>query len=131
VGLTSLLDQSHFRTSFASSLKVLSTFSTVACKHISRVYARELFARQCTYEFLLFRFVCEGVAAETPAGLLEAIYLLLNPLDVFETQFVLDDFHVADRINVSLDVDHFCIVEGADDLEDAIDSTHVREERVP
>jgi hypothetical protein len=100
-------------------------------KHISRVYAHELIARQCTYDFLFSRFVCKGVAAETPAGLLEAIYMLLDPLDVFETQFGLDDFHVAERINVSLDVDHFRIVEGANDLEDAIDGTYVGEERVP
>ena len=27
-------------------------------------------------------------------------------------------------------MDHFCIVEGANDLEDAIDGTYVREERI-
>lgn len=42
----------------------------------------------------------------------------------------MDNFHVADWINVSLDVDHFGIVEGANDLEDAIDGTYVGEERV-
>ena len=42
----------------------------------------------------------------------------------------MDDFHVADRINVSLDVDDLRIVEGANDLKDAVDSTYVREERV-
>ena len=57
--------------------------------------------------------------------------MLLNPLDVLETQFGLDDFHVAHRINVSLDVDHFRIVEGANDLEDAVDGTYVREEGIP
>jgi hypothetical protein len=57
--------------------------------------------------------------------------MLLNPLDVFETQFGLDDFHVAHRINVSLDVDHFRIVEGANNLEDTVDGTYVREEGIP
>ena len=38
---------------------------------ISRVvYAHELVAR---HDFLLSRFICKGVAAETPAGLLEAV----------------------------------------------------------
>ena len=54
----------------------------------------------------------------------------MDPFDVFETQFGLDNFHVAHWINVSLDVDHFGIVEGANDLEDAIDGTYVRQERV-
>ena len=42
----------------------------------------------------------------------------------------MDDFHVADGIDVSLDVDDFCVVESTNDLEDAVDGTYVREERV-
>lgn len=56
--------------------------------------------------------------------------MLLNPFDVFETKFGLDDLHIAQGIDVSLHMDDFGIVESANDLEDAIDRTYVRKERI-
>jgi hypothetical protein len=56
--------------------------------------------------------------------------LLLYPFDIFKTQLVLDDFHVTYGINVTLDVNDFCVVEGANDLKDAVDSPYVRQKRV-
>jgi len=56
--------------------------------------------------------------------------LLLHPLDVFETKLVLNDFHVTRGVDVSLDVYDFRIIESANDLEYAIDSTYMRKECV-
>jgi hypothetical protein len=123
-GLTSLFVQSPFRTSFLSSLKHLSTFSTVAWMSWVLLCAQS--TRRFTYDFLLPGFVRKGGVAKTSTALFEAFYLLLYPFDVLETKFVLDDFHVAHGVDVSLHVDDFCIVESADDLEDAVDRTYVR-----
>ena len=120
--------QSPFRTSFLSSLKHLSTFSTVAWKSWFLLCAQS--TRRCTYNFFLPGFVRKGGVAKTSTALFEAIYLLLYPFDVLETKFVLDDFHVAHGVNVTLHVDDFGIVESADYLEDAVDRTYMREECV-
>jgi hypothetical protein len=56
--------------------------------------------------------------------------LLLYPFDVLETELVLNDFHIARGVDVSLHVYDFRIVESANDLEYAIDSTYMREECV-
>jgi hypothetical protein len=52
--------------------------------------------------------------------------LLLYPFDVLKTKLVLDDFHVAQGVNVSLHMDDFGVVESANDLEDAVDRTYMR-----
>ena len=56
--------------------------------------------------------------------------MLLYPFDVFEAKFVLDNFHVAHRVDVSLHMDDFGIIESANDLEDSIDCPYMREERI-
>ena len=56
--------------------------------------------------------------------------MLLYPFDVLETKFVLDDLHVAHGVDIPLHMDDLGIVESANDLEDAIDGTYVREECV-
>jgi hypothetical protein len=56
--------------------------------------------------------------------------LLLHPFNVFKAQLVLDDFHVAQGIDVTLDMNYLRVVKGAYDLKDAIDGPYVREERV-
>lgn len=83
-----------------------------------------------TYNFLFLGFIREGVTAETPTSLFEVFYLLLYPFDVFETELVLDDFHVARGVDVSLHVYDFRVVESANDLEYAIDGTYMRKESV-
>lgn len=55
---------------------------------------------------------------------------LLNPVDVLQSKLVLDDLHVSDRVDVTLDVDDLGVVERSDDLEDTVDSPDVRQERV-
>jgi hypothetical protein len=42
----------------------------------------------------------------------------------------LNDFHVAYGVDVTLDMNDFRVVEGANDLKDAVDGTYVRQERV-
>jgi hypothetical protein len=56
--------------------------------------------------------------------------LLLYPFDIFKTELVLNNFHVAQGIDVALHMYNFRVVESANDLEYAIDSAHMRKERV-
>ena len=51
--------------------------------------------------------------------------MFFDPFYVLETQFGLDNFHVAKRVHVALDVDDLGIVKSAHDLEDAIDGADV------
>ena len=39
--------------------------------------------------------------------------MLLGPLCVLQSQFRLDDFEITAWVNVALDVDDLCVVEGA------------------
>jgi hypothetical protein len=109
---------------------VLRIFSTMACEQ--RVSTRQ---RGCevvgsTHDLLLLGLVGETGAAEVAAGLLEAVEVLFDPLDVLEAELGLDDVHVAEGVDVALDVDDLGVVEGADDLEDAVDGADVGEEGV-
>jgi hypothetical protein len=54
--------------------------------------------------------------------------LLLDPFDVFKTELVLNNLHVARGVDVALNVYDFRVVEGANNLEYAIDSTYMRKE---
>ena len=56
--------------------------------------------------------------------------MLLDPLDVLEAELGGDDIHVAAGVDVALDVDDLRVVEGADDLEDTIDSADMGQESV-
>lgn len=67
----------------------------------------------------------------TAASLLaQSLKSLLNKLDILDTQFFADDGQIPDRINITLNVDNLRIVKAAHDLEDGIDGTNVRQERV-
>ena len=80
---------------------------------------------------LLFpSLVSEGAVTEGATGLLEALEVLLDPLDILETEFCGDNVHVAAGVDVALDVDDLGIIEGADDLEDTVDGTDVGQESV-
>ena len=81
-------------------------------------------------DLLLASLVGEGGISEGPACLLKAIKVLLDPLDVLETELGGDDVHVTARVDVALDVDDLGVVKGADDLEDTVDGADVREEGV-
>jgi hypothetical protein len=70
-------------------------------------------------------------ALTTAPGLLDELReLLLDELNILETQLLGDDVQVTDRIDVALDVDNLGIVEAPDDLEDGIDGADVRQEGV-
>jgi hypothetical protein len=56
--------------------------------------------------------------------------LLLHPFDVFKTELVLNNFHVAQGVDVALHMYNFRVVESANDLKYAIDGAHMRKERV-
>jgi hypothetical protein len=56
--------------------------------------------------------------------------MLLHPLDIFQTQLGLDNLHISNRVNFTLDMDNFRVIKRADDLENPIDATNVRKESV-
>ena len=81
-------------------------------------------------DLLLARLVGKRVATKSATGFLEALQVLLDPFNVFQTELGGNDVHVAAGVNVTLDVDDLGIVEGADDLEDTVYGADVREEGV-
>lgn len=56
--------------------------------------------------------------------------MLLHPLNVLEPELGLNDFHVAQGVDLALDVDDLGIVKGTDHLEDAVDGADVGQESV-
>jgi hypothetical protein len=42
----------------------------------------------------------------------------------------LNNLHVTDRVNIALDVDDFSVIKGANNLEDAVNGTNVRQKGV-
>ena len=71
-----------------------------------------------------------SMSASVARSALEPVERLLDPLDVLEAELGLDDLHVADGVDVALDVDDLGVVERAHDLEDAVDGADVGEEGV-
>lgn len=67
----------------------------------------------------------------TTASLLGQILKgLLNELDILDTQFLADDSQIPNGVNITLNVDNLGIIEAAHHLEDGVDGTDVRQERV-
>ena len=56
--------------------------------------------------------------------------MLFYPFYIFQPEFCLDDFHVAEGVDFAFDVNDFSIVEGTDDLKDTIDGTDMGQEGV-
>jgi hypothetical protein len=83
-----------------------------------------------TYQLLLLGLISQGIGAERTCCLLHIVDTLLHPFDVLQPELSLDDLHVAQRVHVSLDMNDFRVVESPDNLEDAVDSTDMREEGV-
>ena len=81
--------------------------------------------KQVAYNFLLLCLIRQAVAAQRTSTPLEAVEMLLDPLNILETQLRLDDLHVTDGVDVALDVNDLSIVETPNDLEDGIDSADV------
>lgn len=52
--------------------------------------------------------------------------MFLNPLDILQAKFGLDDFHVTDRVDIALDVDDIGVIERPDNLENTIYRTDMR-----
>lgn len=60
------------------------------------------------------------------AGLLLLVFQrLLDKLNVLQPQLFADDIQVADRVDITLDVDNLGIIEAPDDLEDGVDGADV------
>lgn len=62
--------------------------------------------------------------------LLEIFFESFDVLQVFGTQFTINDLDVSDRVYVSFFVDHLFVRESAHHMVDAVDSIDVRQERV-
>jgi hypothetical protein len=55
---------------------------------------------------------------------------LLDELDVLNPQLITDDIQVTDRIDVTLNVNDFSVVEASDNLENSVHSPNMRQESV-
>lgn len=55
---------------------------------------------------------------------------LFSELDILEAQFLADDVQVSNGVNITLDVDDFCVIKTPDDLEDGIYSSNVGQEGI-
>lgn len=80
---------------------------------------------QVPYNLFLPSLVRKTGVSQRPCGSFVALQLFLNPFDIFETQFCLDDLHIAYWVHVALNVGDFVIIEGTDNLEYSIDRSHV------
>lgn len=83
-----------------------------------------------TYDFLLLSLVLQVGSASSSESLLERFELLGGPLNVLESQLILNDFHVSDGVHIALDVNDLGVVKGSDDLEDAVDGSDVGQESI-
>lgn len=82
-------------------------------------------------DFLLGAGLLELQALATHAGLLLLVLKsLLDELDILQTKLLADDVKITGRVDITLNVDNLGIVKAADDLENGIDGTNVRQERV-
>lgn len=79
--------------------------------------------------FLLELLHLEGLAS-TASLLAQGLKSLLDELDILDPQFLADDGQISNGIDIPLDVDDLGIIEAANDLEDGVDGTDVRQESV-
>lgn len=84
----------------------------------------------CDGSFFLTQLLHLQGLTTTTRLLLQVLQSLLNELNIFDPQFLVDDSQIPNRVNVTLNVDDLSIVETPNDLENGIDSTNVRQERV-
>jgi hypothetical protein len=71
----------------------------------------------------------QGLSATT--GLfLQSFKSLGHKLNVLDAQLLVDDGQITARVNITLNVNDLGIIEAANNLEDGIDGTNVRQERV-
>ena len=82
------------------------------------------------HDFLLLGLVRQTAATEIATRLFQVVQSLFNPLDILEAEFGLDDFHVADGVDITLDVDDFCVVKSTNDLEYPSDGADMRQEGI-
>jgi len=85
--------------------------------------------RNNTDQFLSLGLVCQSVGVR-PCCLLHGFDGLLDPFDILETKFRLDNFHVAKRVDVTLDVNDLGVVKGTNDLENTVHSANMGQEGV-
>lgn len=79
---------------------------------------------------LLLQLLHLQALATTHGEPLQAIEMLVGELQILYPELLVDDVEIADRVDVTLDVDNLGIVEAANDLEDGIDGANVRQEGV-
>jgi hypothetical protein len=87
-------------------------------------------AASATHNLLLLCLVCQTIASESSRTLLLCIQSLFDPLDILQSQFGLDDLHIARWVDIALHVCDFGIIECSDDLEDTIYSANMGKEGV-
>lgn len=73
------------------------------------------------HQFFLLGLVRQAVATKRASCLLHILNSLLHPVDVLQTKLGLDDLHIPERVDVTLDVDNLRVIKRSDDLEDTVD----------
>ena len=68
--------------------------------------------------------------ATTTGLLLQVLKRLLDEFNILDPQLLVDDSQIPNGVDITLDVNNLSIIEAANDLEDGIDGTDVRQERV-
>jgi hypothetical protein len=72
---------------------------------------------------LLKKFLHLKTLATSSSKLLDVLKGLLCELNIFDTKFLTDNCQISNRIDITLNVYNFSIIETSDNLEDSIDST--------
>ena len=81
-------------------------------------------------QFLLLGLVGQADGSGAAHRLLHLLVVLLHPLDILQTEFILDDGHVTRGVDISFNVDDIGVVECSNHLENTVDCTDVRQEGV-
>jgi hypothetical protein len=79
---------------------------------------------------LLLEFLHLKGLATTASLLAQGLEGLLDELHILDTELLANDSQITNGVDITLDVDNLGIIEAANHLEDGIDSTNVRQERV-
>lgn len=82
------------------------------------------------YKLLLLGLVSQARGTQRSRGLPHIVQSFLDPLNILESKFRLNDLHVTDGVDISFHVGDFVVVEGTNDLEDTVNSTNMRQKSI-
>jgi len=95
----------------------------VSKTHILLLFLQELENLFDTFQFLAFGLVVLG-------RLNESLLTSLKELNILELKFFVDDFHITNGVDVTLNVSDFGIIENTQHVENAVNCLNVRQESI-